>query len=605
MSVTATDALNRTRPQTAGIAALQAMLLPAVFIAALAAIALVPSIRTQPRLLWSILGAAGTLAAATFALGLRFRHRTFVVDVQLRSQHYLQACAQSSVLLYWGWYWRPVYEAVPLIVAQLLFAYAFDILLAWSRRQQYTLGFAPFPVIFSINLFLWFKPDWFYLQFLMIAVGFAAKELIRWEKDGRRTHIFNPSSFPLAVFSLGLILTGTTAITYGPEIAVTQFQPPNIYLFLFLIGLPGQFLFGVTTMTMSAVLTTYLFGLAYFWATGSYFFIDSYIPIAVFLGMHLLFTDPSTAPRTELGRIIFGVMYGLGNVLLYEWFSRIGVPAFYDKLLPVPIMNLSIQMIDRAARSTWLARLDPGRLAPALTGRKRNLAYITLWSAVFVMMSVTGGIGDTHEGQRVPFWQRACMNNSRGACENLALILDSHCQRGAGWACNEVGALRMSGRVRSTEKAGSDFTAACALDTAAGCENLLRMQQGATARQAPPTLKDYAIVLQTGKGALPDQTPVGLYTRACTDGWLNGCERLAGLYLQGDGTTRDPARAATFFEQACEGGSGTACSNLGLMYHRGDGIPQDVGKGLAYLQRACELGYANACRWLKETTNGG
>ena len=76
-----------------------------------------------------------------------------------------------------------------------LFAYAFDALLAWSRRDTYTLGFGPFPIIFSTNLFLWFKPDWFYLQFLMMAVGFAAKELIRWNKDGRRVHIFNPSSF--------------------------------------------------------------------------------------------------------------------------------------------------------------------------------------------------------------------------------------------------------------------------------------------------------------------------------------------------------------------------------------------------------------------------
>ena len=38
----------------------------------------------------------------------------------------------------------------------------------------------------------------------MVALGFAAKELIRWNKDGRRVHIFNPSSFPLAVFSIGL-----------------------------------------------------------------------------------------------------------------------------------------------------------------------------------------------------------------------------------------------------------------------------------------------------------------------------------------------------------------------------------------------------------------
>src|ERR1043165_2575114 len=123
-----------------------------------------------------------------------------------------------------------------------------------------------------------------------------------------------------------------------------------MYLFLFLIGLPGQYFFGVTTMTMSAVVTTYLFGLLYYAATGIYFFYDSYIPIAVFLGMHLLFTDPSTSPRTLLGRIIFGALYGLSTVLLYELLGLAGLPTFYDKLLQVPILNLSIKLIDRIAQ---------------------------------------------------------------------------------------------------------------------------------------------------------------------------------------------------------------------------------------------------------------
>src|SRR5262249_5139878 len=153
----------------------------------------------------------------------------------------------------------------------------------------------------STNLFLWFKQDWFFLQFAMIAFGFAVKEFIRWNKDGRQAHIFNPSSFALTIFSLALLLTGASDITWGRDIAVTQFYPPHMYVFLFLVALPGQFLFGVTTMTMSAVVATYLFGLAYYGVTGTYFFFDSYIPIAVFLGMHLLFTDPSTAPRSELG----------------------------------------------------------------------------------------------------------------------------------------------------------------------------------------------------------------------------------------------------------------------------------------------------------------
>ncbi len=154
----------------------------------------------------------------------------------LRAQHYLQATVQCSVFLYWGWYFDEVYKAAPLILAQLCFAYAFDLLLAWSRRDSYTLGFGPFPVIFSINLFLWFKPDWFYLQFVMVAVGFLAKEFIRWQKDGRSAHIFNPSSFPLGLFSLGLLLTGNTAMTWGQEIANTFERPPYIRLWIFLIG---------------------------------------------------------------------------------------------------------------------------------------------------------------------------------------------------------------------------------------------------------------------------------------------------------------------------------------------------------------------------------
>ena len=110
-------------------------------------------------------------------------------------------------------------------------------LLAWSRRRDYILGFGPFPIILSINLFLWFRDDWFYMQFLMIAVGFMGKEYLRWQREGRRVHIFNPSAFALGLFSLVLILTNTTSLTWGQEIASTLTLAPNIYTFLFLIGL--------------------------------------------------------------------------------------------------------------------------------------------------------------------------------------------------------------------------------------------------------------------------------------------------------------------------------------------------------------------------------
>src|SRR5262249_28981232 len=311
-----------------------------------------------------------------FVSALRKRRR-LTLEIVLRKQHYVQACAHASILLYWGWYWRTVYESAFLIIAQLLFAYAFDLLLTWSRRDTATLGFGPFPIVFSTNLFLWFRQDWFYLQFAMIALAFTGKELIRWDRDGRRTHIFNPSAFTLTVFSLALMLTGASDITWGQDIAITQFYPPHMYLLLFLVALPGQLLFGVTTMTMAAVLTTYFFGLSYYALTGTYYFFDSYIPIGVFLGMHLLFTDPSTAPRTDLGRIIFGVLYGASTIALYALLSMAGAPTFYDKLLQVPLLNLSVKSIDRVVRSEALRRFDPTRIGRSLSVRRRNLAYVS------------------------------------------------------------------------------------------------------------------------------------------------------------------------------------------------------------------------------------
>ena len=55
-----------------------------------------------------------------------------------------------------------------------------------------------------------------------------------------------------------------------------------------------------------------------------------------------------------MGRLLFGVGYGLSTVALYALLSRAGVPPFYDKLLQVPLLNLSIaELLD--VRPTTLA----------------------------------------------------------------------------------------------------------------------------------------------------------------------------------------------------------------------------------------------------------
>jgi hypothetical protein len=383
-----TESARVLAPATASTTA-RACLLPVGFASALASLVMLPRVAESPRLVESYLGAAAALGAWAVVLyaQARSRDRTLRVEVVVKKQHYVQAAAQASIFLYWGWYWREVYHSAALIAAQLLFAYAFEALLVWSRRETYTLGFGPFPVVFSINLFLWFRADWFYLQFVMVALGFLAKELLHWNKDGRRAHIFNPSSFPLAVVSVILIVTRSTRMTWGHEIATTLLRAPAIYPFIFASGLVGQYLFGVTTMTLSAVVTMYGLGLAYVAVTGTHLFQGEYVPIAVFLGMHLLFTDPSTAPRTELGRIFFGVLYAMSVMVFARLLDVVGAPGFYDKLLPVPLLNLTIRAIDRAVRNAPLAHLDPAAIAPGLAPRRRNLVYMGVWALTFAALT--------------------------------------------------------------------------------------------------------------------------------------------------------------------------------------------------------------------------
>lgn len=277
-------------------------------------------------------------------------------------------------------------------------------------------------------------------------------------------------------------------------------------------------------MTMSAVVTTYLAGLVYFAATGTYYFFDSYIPIAVFLGMHLLFTDPSTSPRTELGRIIFGMAYGLSTMLLYKLLSDAGLPTFYDKLLQVPLLNISIKAIDRAARSPLLRKLDPGALGRALTPRRRNLAAIAVWAVTFAIISAAKGIGDSHPGQWVLFWQQACNEDRPYSCDYLVRMQSRLCDDGSGWACNEFAILQTELTVDGPGPIAS-LEEGCRRSFSAACENLDRVNQGEALRRAVPALADYPFLLRGSKGPLPDLSPPALFARACRQGWVDACDR--------------------------------------------------------------------------------
>lgn len=499
--------------------------LPFALTIGLALIAFVPRVQSNPTLALSVWAAAGALVA--WELGLFVRPGAALAGpalrVELRSQHYIQAIVQLAVYTYWGWYWRPVYDMAWLLVAQLAFAYAFDMLLAWSRREGYVLGFGPFPIIFSTNLFLWFRDDWFYLQFVMIAVGFMGKAFVRWHREGRRVHIFNPSAFSLGLFSLALILTNTTDLTWGQDIATTLTLAPRIYLFLFLIGLVVMYFFSITLVAGAAAAVLFGLSAAYAATTGVPYFIDSEIPTAVFLGLHLLVTDPSTSPRTPPGKLVFGVLYGLGVFGLYALLGAIGVPTFYDKLLCVPLLNLSMQRIDGFVRA---AQSRPGaqRRRLARVWSAGNLAHMGVWILFFGSMSYAGATDGRHPGDEVPFWQRACANELRDGCVRLVEIESSYCADNSGWACNELGLHYTRGAIVTADpaRALSYFSRACEARFAPACLNLLAPDEE---RVAPPRALDLRLLLREGGRNLVDMPEPELYARACEHGWAFACDR--------------------------------------------------------------------------------
>ena len=317
------------------------------------ALGFIPRIAEAAMVRTSLWTATGLCAIALIVL----RNRPLRTEIHLRRHHGVQFLMHSTIFVYWAFVVDEVVDQAWLYVAQIVLAYLFDLILGWWKRGKWLLGLGPVPVVGSINLFLWFKDDWWYWQIVMLAIAFSSKPLLRWTRDGRETHIFNPSAIALAALSVGTILTQSTDITWGVTIARSLNAPTYMVETIFAVGVIVQLLFGTTLVTAGAALTTWTIGVVYYQLTGWWFFNDTHIPIAVFLGMNLLITDPSTSPQSKMGRFLYGAAYGLAVFPLWSVLQAFGRPTFYDKLLQVPVMNLMVPIFQRMGAS--LERILP------------------------------------------------------------------------------------------------------------------------------------------------------------------------------------------------------------------------------------------------------
>lgn len=308
-----------------------------------------------------------TIAATAFLVAwqllllttLRDTGKAVRIERSIQPTHYVQLCLQGTLYAYWGLYWDDVVSHIPSMLVQFVFAYGFDMLLSWSRLRPWRLGFGPIPIVFSLNFFLWFRDEYFVLQLGLIAAAYLAKEFIRWPSANSQGHIFNPSAFPLAVASIGMIVFQAFPISRGVDIVETFTLPPSMFEVIFLLGLVVQLKFNTIPVTLgNALAQVGFFHLA--WFVVGVPISPTPINVSVFLAQTLLVTDPSTTPRSTMGRFLFGLAYGCGTYVLCVCLRLTQQPSFVDKIVMVPILNLLAPLFDR------LGDGDHRSIAPAI-----------------------------------------------------------------------------------------------------------------------------------------------------------------------------------------------------------------------------------------------
>ena len=557
------------------------ILLPALFIGAIVGVSALPRIALHDTLPLIHLSVAGLLSIWYLMLCQRDRKKPDGLKYRfhLSAPHYVQACLHLTIYVYWGFYWELVAHNGLLFVTQILFAFAFEGLLNWSRGKEWRLGFGPFPIIFSTNLFLTFKDEWFVYQFALIAVGFLAKEFIVWRRDGVRTHIFNPSAFALFLFAIVLITTGQSDKTWVSQLSATLdtrlIDPDsNPYLLLFALGLVAQLLFQVTLVTLASAMMLFLLVSAYGAVTGTFWFVDTGIPIAVFLGLHLLITDPATSPRNTFGRFLFGAIYGVGVFALYGLLDYFGEPLAYDKLLFVPVLNLLVIQLDRVGR--WLQRvctqfLDGVRLLKNTAFKQWNLVHMMIWIGLFSWMYTTEFIESDHPGRQLSHWETSCSQERPNACSNLAETLKSRCIAGALDRCTELSELYVRKPELTTPLERQIwFGIACDVGSQNECALYRRN--------------------------LSEDMNSELLESCLADKNAESCYVIGSSYFKG--INRGPVdrdKAYNYIISGCELGLGKSCAVAGMMHQFGVSAGQDVGKAVSFHKLACGRSFTPSC----------
>jgi hypothetical protein len=361
-------------------------------------------------------GRVAAVALLAWALLLlareRFRPRFPAPVVLFRRTHALPAVLQALLFAYWGLYFPEVWHHLPVLGVLLCFAFAFDVLMAWTLRRPAHVGLAVVPVVLSANLFVWFDGASAWAYFAIVAVALASRAVRRGD-----THVFNPSAVAVAAYGV-LALALPRAFPYV-DVANAFNLPPNQAEVIFLLALLPHLLLDTTPLSAAAALAMVLAHAA----------LGAAVPSptwpAWLLSITLLAGDPATMPKSAGGRVLFGLGFGLGVGLTGWALTNLGQMDYFAKVLPLPVMNLLVPRFD-----AWAARLK----LPASTGRAR-WAIAAAWAAGFaVALSGSKPGGFEPESQRMNQTRFLVLREGAPSCADNPLFCGAFTFR-AEFAC--------------------------------------------------------------------------------------------------------------------------------------------------------------------------
>jgi hypothetical protein len=298
----------------------------------------------------SIVAASGLLALSMLALWI---HKSragaqWGFRLHFHPNHVVQPLTQGAVYVYLSLNSPWIGRYLPLILYQLVFAFVFEMILSLAKYRCFRVGFSVFPIVLSLNLVLWFRPEYFYLQLAMVALAVFSKHFLLRD-DGR--HIFNPSGLALAAATLFLFCIRFKFIYLVEIIDTYRASRPGIFLLLLTVGWVPQLAGGVSLISLGALLSLCSLYTVSDWVTGLPL-INRWVDPAILVGVTLLATDPATTPRNRWPRFVFGLLYGAGIIFWYGLLSYLYLPGYFAKILALPLLNVITPRLDKLGDPT-------------------------------------------------------------------------------------------------------------------------------------------------------------------------------------------------------------------------------------------------------------